>query len=254
VHCTAADFVPFPSQESEELRKKTAAEARGLDSLFQEQDAPGFADQFHMAFEHQNASLMAQLERVGVALIDLSIQDWTIDDAKVISQLESLAMQTVEAQVGMARNQAQAQAAKLSAEGWAMAEIAKATGDAAVTQARIDADNQSRLSKARASLDAERLVAQGLGVRAAAEANAITQKAVATASAIRMKSKAVRVLPVPVCWAPPLPLPLPYACPTQLAYVCVWWAESCALCLLFLHAGGGSKAQAAASAGTHAPQ
>ena len=71
----------------------------------------------------------------------------SIDDAKVISQLESLAMQTVEAQVGMARNQATATANKLSAEGWAMAEIAKATGDASVMQARIDAENQSKLSK-----------------------------------------------------------------------------------------------------------
>jgi hypothetical protein len=49
----------------------------------------------------------------------------------------------------MARNQATAQAAKLAAEGWAMAEIAKATGDAAVTQAQIDAANQSKLSKVR---------------------------------------------------------------------------------------------------------
>ncbi len=50
-------------------------------------------------------------------------------------------------QVGMARNQATAQANKLSAEGWAMAEIAKASGDASVMQARIDAENQSKLSK-----------------------------------------------------------------------------------------------------------
>ena len=74
----------------------------------------------------------------------------TIDDPKVITQLESLAMQTVEAQVGMARNTATAQANKLSAEGWAMAEIAKASGDASVMQARIDAENQSKLSKVRA--------------------------------------------------------------------------------------------------------
>ena len=39
-------------------------------------DDAGFADQFHVAFQQQNRTLMAQLERVGVALIDLSIQDW----------------------------------------------------------------------------------------------------------------------------------------------------------------------------------
>ena len=45
-------------------------------SLFHEDDTSGFADQFHVAFQQQNRTLTAQLERVGVALIDLSIQDW----------------------------------------------------------------------------------------------------------------------------------------------------------------------------------
>ena len=44
--------------------------------------------------------------------------------------------------------------------------------------------------QARAALEAEKLVAQGLAVRAAAEANAIIQRAEAQAKAIRMKSKA----------------------------------------------------------------
>ena len=47
---------------------KRKATDEGLGSLFGADgaEAPGFADQFHMA----------QLERVGVALIDLSVQDW----------------------------------------------------------------------------------------------------------------------------------------------------------------------------------
>ncbi len=47
-------------------------------SLFEEDSNSGFADQFHAAFQQQNQTLMAQLERVGVALIDLSIQDWCV--------------------------------------------------------------------------------------------------------------------------------------------------------------------------------
>ena len=67
-------------------RKAAAAAEKGLGALFSGggEDAPGFADQFHMAFEHQNTSLMAQLERVGVALIDLSIQDWCVVIAEVV--------------------------------------------------------------------------------------------------------------------------------------------------------------------------
>jgi hypothetical protein len=71
----------------------------------------------------------------------------TIEDPKVLGQLESLAMQTVEAQVSNAKNLAQAQAEKLAAEGRAAAGIARARGEAAVTQAQIDAENKSRLSQ-----------------------------------------------------------------------------------------------------------
>lgn len=56
-------------------------------------------------------------------------------------------MQTVEAQVSNAKNQSLAVAEKLSAEGRAASEIARANGDAAVTQARIDAENSAKLSK-----------------------------------------------------------------------------------------------------------
>ncbi len=85
--------------------------------------------------------------------------DRTIDDPKVVTQLESLAMQTVEAQVNMSRNKAQAQADILAAEGRAMAEIARATGDAAVTQAAMDAQMQAKLSKVPAIV-CERLFAK----------------------------------------------------------------------------------------------
>ena len=56
-------------------------------------------------------------------------------------------MQTVEAQVSNAKNLAQAQAEKLAAEGRAAAGIARARGEAAVTQAQMDAENRSRLSQ-----------------------------------------------------------------------------------------------------------
>ena len=67
---------PCGQQEADDMKRKATDE--GLGSLFGADgaEAPGFADQFHMAFEHQNRSLMAQLERVGVELIDLSVQDW----------------------------------------------------------------------------------------------------------------------------------------------------------------------------------
>ena len=71
----------------------------------------------------------------------------TIEDPKVLRQLETLAMQTVEAQVSNAKNLAQAQAEKLAAEGRAAAGIARAKGEAAVTQAQIDAENLSKLSQ-----------------------------------------------------------------------------------------------------------
>lgn len=65
----------------------------------------------------------------------------------MLSQLEVLAMQTVAAQVNNARTIATCQADKLAAEGRASAEVAKAKGEAAVNQARIDAENRSQLSK-----------------------------------------------------------------------------------------------------------
>ena len=76
-------------QESAIATKATGSTATGtgvvtdgsgnsLGYLFEDDpnDDAGFADQFHVAFQQQNRTLMAQLERVGVALIDLSIQDW----------------------------------------------------------------------------------------------------------------------------------------------------------------------------------
>ena len=68
-------------QETEDASKASAEDGDGkgsLGSLFEDDpnNAAGFADQFHVAFQQQNRTLMAQLERVGVALIDLSIQDW----------------------------------------------------------------------------------------------------------------------------------------------------------------------------------
>ena len=76
----------------------------------------------------------------------------TIEDPKVLRQLETLAMQTVEAQVSNAKNLAQAQAEKLAAEGRAAAGIARARGEAAVTQAQIDAENLAKLSQVRLGL------------------------------------------------------------------------------------------------------
>jgi len=175
-------------QERESREKAAEATAAG-------EEAPGdgaqaFADQFHVAFEHQNHTLITQLERVGVALIDLSIQDWTIDDPKVVSQMESLAMQTVEAQVSNAKNQSMAISEKLSAEGRAASEIARANGDAAVTQARIDAENSAKLSRARTQLQAERVQAEAREVKAKAEADAILILAEAESAAISLRGAA----------------------------------------------------------------
>lgn len=92
---------------------------------------------------------------------------------KVLAQLESLAMQTVAAQVSNQRTVATCQADTLAAEGRALAEsedscklcavckfwkhhillyfcvliVAKAKGEASVQTARIDAENRSVLSK-----------------------------------------------------------------------------------------------------------
>jgi len=179
--------------------KATAAAAGGsgggsgaMGSLFEEpaQTGSGFADQFHVAFQLQYQSLQTQLQRVGVTLIDLSMQDWSIQEPKVLSQLETLAMQTVAAQVNNARTIATCQADKLAAEGRASAEVAKAKGEAAVQQARIDAENRSVLSKAQAMLDSCRLEAESMLVKARAEANAVVKKAEAEAKAVEMKGTA----------------------------------------------------------------
>ncbi len=61
-------------------------------------------------------------------------------------------MQTVEAQVSNAKNKAQAQSDKLAAEGKAAAGIARARGEALVSQAAIDAENRAKLSKVPTSI------------------------------------------------------------------------------------------------------
>lgn len=44
-----------------------------LGNLFDDSGGGGFAEQAHVAFDHQRRSLEAQLERVGVNLIDLAM-------------------------------------------------------------------------------------------------------------------------------------------------------------------------------------
>jgi hypothetical protein len=62
--------------QEKESREKAVAAGSVVDLEGGVEGTAAFADQFHVAFEHQNHTLVTQLERVGVALIDLSIQDW----------------------------------------------------------------------------------------------------------------------------------------------------------------------------------
>jgi len=169
-------------RRSSEEQKKAESE---LETLFNAgEEGMDFHNQFHVAFQHQNQSLTAQLERVGVSLIDLSIQDWSIEDEAVSRRLEELAMATVEAQLENAKVEARATAAQLEAK-----------GRAAVVAADVEVENESTLSRARAKLEAARIEAEAIVMRAEAESKAIELKGAAEAKAKRERLEALGSTP-----------------------------------------------------------